>query len=208
MLFTSAMMICFVFVLYLMHLMLTENKQLKCQFIEVRISPLPPQLAFFSMAVRSCSSEVLGPDCAWRLIDERLCWVQSLLDPVCWPDCICGHLLRGVFMIEKGKLGNGSCFIIQPWDHLFLVTCVSSSHCMCVLLHHENWNHMHEIDYMGIWLLSVCVNYNFIPSLFSFPNTLGHQREPFHEYWVPLVVVNPYVMTSIPGTINSMICLC
>ncbi len=75
------------------------------------------------MAVRSCNSEVLGLYCAGWVIDQILCWVQSLLDPVCWPDCICGHLLRGVFMIEKGNLGNGSCFIIQPRDNLFLVTC-------------------------------------------------------------------------------------
>lgn len=122
----------FCFVLFLMHLMLTEIKQLNCQFIEVRISPLPPQLAhFFSMAVRSCNSEFLGLYCAGWVIDEILCWVQSLQDPVCWPDCICGHLLRGVFMIEKGKLGNGSCLLFSPETNCF-------SHCMCVLLHHEN----------------------------------------------------------------------
>lgn len=138
--------------LFLMHLMLTEIKQLNCQFIEVRISPLPPQLAhFFSMAVHSCNSEVLGLYCAGWVIDEILCWVQSLLDPVCWLDCICGHLLRCVFMIEKGKLGNGSCFIIQPWDHLFLVTCEFFSLYVCLTTpwklepHAWNWLHGHLI---------------------------------------------------------------
>ncbi len=95
------------------------------------ISPLPPQLAhFFSMAVRSCNSEVLGLYCAGWVIDQILCWVQSLLDPVWWPDCICGHLLRGVFMIEKGKLGNWSNYSAPRqfvFSHLwvFLTVCVS-----------------------------------------------------------------------------------